>query len=68
MTGTNSFPAHAPDTPLADPLPVADTPVLAAITALQATIDNGVDVNIVAYSEVGVGQFLENGLKPTNGN
>jgi|JI9StandDraft_2_1071091.scaffolds.fasta_scaffold3231623_1 hypothetical protein len=47
---------------------VDDDGTQALLTALVATVDNGVDVNIVAYSEVGVGQFLENGLKPTNGN
>lgn len=48
MSGTNSFPAHIPDAPLANPLPVDDSGTQAAIAALTATIDNGVDVSIVA--------------------
>lgn len=45
MSGTNSNPATAP---LPSPLPVDDDGTQALLTALTATVDNGVDVNIVS--------------------
>lgn len=55
MTGTNSFPAHIPDAPLANPLPVDDngtqaalSVVTTAVNAVTSTLDNGINVTIDA--------------------